>query len=298
MSDAALTLRVSGLRASAEAEAARFPALLARADQLAGTVLLGEHGRRRAGMGDDFWQYRPVQQGDSRRMIDWRRSARSDVQYVREREWQIAQSVMLWVDGAASMRFASEPGLPEKADRARLLALAASILLLRGGERVGLTGSALPPRRGRVQVERLAALFSQDGAEDYGAPEARGMLPHSRAMFVSDFLGDFEPVRAALTKAADRGVGGVLLQVLDPAEEAFPFRGRAIFESVGGTMAHETLKASDLRGKYLERLNARKAELLQICATTGWQMHTHRTNASAQSALLWLHGAISGGRVT
>ena len=117
-------------------------------------------------------------------------------------------------------------------------------------------------------------------------------------MFVSDFLGDFEPVRAALTKAADRGVRGVLLQILDPAEEAFPFRGRAIFESVGGTLAHETLKASDLRDKYLERLAARKAELAQICATTGWQVQTHRTNASPQSALLWLHGAISGGRVT
>ncbi|HSG54775.1 MAG TPA: DUF58 domain-containing protein, partial [Paracoccaceae bacterium] len=36
------------LRARAEAEAARFPPLLARAEHLAGTVLLGEHGRRRA----------------------------------------------------------------------------------------------------------------------------------------------------------------------------------------------------------------------------------------------------------
>jgi len=293
VSDSALSLR-----ARSEAEAARFPALLARADQLAGTVLLGEHGRRRAGQGDDFWQYRPVQQGDSLRMIDWRRSARSDVQYVREREWQIAQSVMLWVDGAASMRFASQPDLPEKADRARVLALAASILLLRGGERVGLTGGALPPRRGRAQVERLAALFAQDGTEDYGAPEARGMLPHSRALFVSDFLGDFEPVRAALTKAADRGVRGILLQVLDPAEEAFPFRGRAIFESVGGTLAHETLKASDLRDRYLERLAERKADLAHICAVTGWRLHTHHTSAPAQSALLWLHGALSGGHLT
>ena len=64
------------LRANAEAESSRFPALLARAEHLAGSVLLGEHGRRNSGMGDDFWQYRPVQPGDSLRMIDWRRSAR------------------------------------------------------------------------------------------------------------------------------------------------------------------------------------------------------------------------------
>ena len=85
------------LRAKAEEQAARLPPLLARAEHLAGAVLLGEHGRRRAGMGDDFWQYRPAQIGDSRRMIDHRRSAMGDVQFVREREWQIAQSVMLWI---------------------------------------------------------------------------------------------------------------------------------------------------------------------------------------------------------
>ena len=145
------------LHERSEAEAGRLPPLLARAEQLAGTVLLGEHGRRRAGLGDDFWQYRPAQPGDSRRMIDHRRSARGDQQFVREREWQIAQSVMLWVDQGASMRFASDKALPTKIDRARLLALAGAILLVRGGERVGLAGPALPPRRGNDQIARLAA---------------------------------------------------------------------------------------------------------------------------------------------
>jgi len=283
------------LRQDAETEASRLPPLLARAEHLAGTVLLGEHGRRRAGMGDDFWQYRPVQAGDALRSIDWRRSARSDGQFVREREWQIAQSVMLWVDQAASMRFASD-NHPTKADRARLLALASAILLIRGGERVGLTGWSLPPRRGDVQIMRLAEAFSDDTADDYGAPEARGMLPQSQAMFISDFMGDIAPVTAALTKAADRGVRGVLLQVLDPMEEAFPFKGRTIFESMGKTLRHETLKAADLRDRYLDRLASRKDELRQICTLTGWQMHTHHTDASAQSALLWLYAAFGRGR--
>lgn len=283
------------LRARAEEEAARFPPLLARAEQLAGTVLLGEHGRRRAGQGDDFWQYRPVQQGDPLRMIDWRRSARGDTQFVREREWQIAQSVMLWVDQAASMRFTSGSNLPEKADRARLLALAVAVLLVRGGERVGLTGTDLPPRRGNAQLLRLAEMFSHDDAADYGLPEARAMIPQARAMFISDFLSHLAPVEAALTKAADRGVRGVLLQVLDPSEEAFPFQGRTIFQSMGGTIAHETLKAGDLRRRYLERLAARKAALADLCAATGWQYQCHHTDASAQSILLWVWRALERG---
>ncbi|OAN96181.1 DUF58 domain-containing protein [Sulfitobacter geojensis] len=280
------------LRASAEDQAGRLPALLARAEHLAGAVLLGAHGRRRSGVGDDFWQYRPAQQGDSRRMIDHRRSAMGDQEFVREREWQIAQSVMLWVDQGASMRFSSDKDLAEKADRARVLGLALAILLLRGGERVGLTGTRLPPRTGNPQVLRLAEMFCQDDDTDYSPPEHRAMIPHARAVFISDFMGELDGVQTALTKAADRGVRGVIYHVLDPSEEVFPFTGRTIFESVGGTLRHETLKANDLKGRYLARLAERKAELQRLCALTGWQYGLHHTNSSAQSALLWLYGAL------
>ncbi|WP_397543721.1 DUF58 domain-containing protein [Roseovarius salis] len=283
------------LRARAEREAARLPPLLARAEHLAGTVLLGEHGRRRAGLGDDFWQYRPVQAGDERRFIDWRRSARSDTEFVRQREWQIAQSVAIWVDNSASMRFASDAGLPDKADRARLLALSVAVLLNRAGERVGLAGDHLPPRRGEAQMMRLAEALNRNGDEDYGRPESTGILPQGRALFVSDFMGDITEARTALTAAADRGVQGVLLQVLDPAEEAFPYRGRTIFESVGGTLAHETLKASELRERYLARLAERKAEIAALCAMTGWRYGLHHTSDSPQSALLWLYRAFDEG---
>ncbi|WP_136442013.1 DUF58 domain-containing protein [Pacificoceanicola onchidii] len=282
------------LRRQAQEEASAFPALLARAEQLAGTVLLGEHGRRRAGMGDDFWQYRPLRAGDSYRQIDWRRSAKGDDQFVREREWQIAQSVQVWVDNGASMRFSGDKNTPSKADRARLITLAACILLLRAGERVGLTGWSLPPRSGNVQVLRLAEMFSSDDEADYAEPEARGIIPHSRALFVSDFLGDITAVENALTKAADRGVRGLLLMVLDPMEESFPFEGRTIFESVGGSLAHETLKAGDLRERYVARLTERKARLNDLCRLTGWQFNVHHTNTSAQSALLWLWRAMDG----
>ncbi|WP_299889347.1 DUF58 domain-containing protein [uncultured Ruegeria sp.] len=288
--NAALTLRERS-----EAEASRLPPLLARAEHLAGTVLLGDHGRRRSGMGDDFWQYRPAQIGDSRRMIDHRRSARGDQQFVREREWQIAQSIMLWVDQGSSMRFASEKTLPTKADRARLLGLATAILLARGGERVGLTGTTLPPRRGNAQIIRLAQAWSKDEQTDYAPPEHRAMIPHARAVFISDFLGPMDEVQLALTKAADRGVRGVVLQILDPSEETFPYQGRTIFESVAGSVRHETLKAGELRERYLDRLARRKDALTQLCRATGWRLGLHHTGDSAQAALLWLYRALDGG---
>jgi uncharacterized protein (DUF58 family) len=280
------------LRSDAENLAAPLPSLLAEAEHLATTVLLGDHGRRRAGTGDTFWQYRPAQPHDAARSIDWRRSARSDANFVQDKEWQIAQSVVLWVDQAASMQFRSDDNLPSKVQRARTLGLATAILLIRGGERVGLTGLRLPPRRGEAQLMQMAQLLSQEDDVDYGAPEAQGMLPHSRALFIGDFLGDLQPVEDALLRAADRGVGGALLQILDPQEEAFPFDGRTVFESMTGSVRHETLKASDLKSRYLERLAARKDRLAHLARTTGWQFTTHHTGESATNALLWLYGAL------
>jgi len=280
------------LRPRAEALGQALPPLLASADHLAATVILGDHGRRRAGMGDEFWQYRPAHAGDSARMIDWRRSARSDAHFVREREWQAAQTVTLWVDASRAMAFTGDRARASKADRARLLALALAVLLLRGGERVGLTGQAVPPRSGRGQVLRLADALEQDGAADYGAPDATGMATHGRAVFISDFLGDLAGVEAAIGAASDKGVRGALVQVLDPAEEDFPFDGRTIFESMGGSLRHETLRAGDLRGRYLARLAERKTRLETLARASGWHYHCHHTGLAAQPALLWLYRAL------
>jgi uncharacterized protein (DUF58 family) len=284
------------LRSRAEALGASLPPLLAEAEMLAATVMLGEHGRRRAGLGDEFWQYRPVHSGDSARLIDWRRSARSDQHFVREREWQAAQSVTLWVDPARSMAFAGARDRPTKADRARLLGLAVAVLLLKGGERVGLAGDAAP-RSGRAQMLRLAAVLSgQEDAAEYGTPTADGMIAHGRSVFLSDFLGDLAGVETALTAAADRGVRGALVQVLDPAEEEFPFDGRTIFESMGGSVSHETRKAGDLRARYLQRLAERKDRLSALARAVGWHVTTHHTGQPAQGALMWLWQALAGGR--
>ncbi len=288
--------RPAGLRRSAEALAATLPPLLAEARHLAATVQLGEHGRRRAGMGDEFWQYRAAHAGDEARAIDRRRSARADVQFVREKEWQAAQSVHLWVDDARSMEFTGDPKRQAKADRARLLALSLGVLLIRAGERVGLADGIAPPRSGEVQLLRLSEAFTRPAGEtDYGAPQARAMLAGSRAVFLSDFMGDPAGVEGALAQAADKGVTGVLMQVLDPVEEAFPFDGRTIFESMGGTLIHETRKAGDLRDRYRARLEERKERLRHLARTAGWLFTTHHTGDPAQGALLWLYAALRKG---
>ncbi len=287
-------LRSADLRSRAEVLGQALPPLLAEAEHLAQTVMLGEHGRRRPGQGDEFWQYRPAHAGDGARSIDWRRSARSDAHFIREREWQAAQSVSIWVDTSRSMGFSGSKDRPAKAERARLIGLALAILLLRSGERVGLAGK--PPRPGRAQVVEMAAALEAGSADDYGSAEVSGLISHGRAVFLSDFLGPLESLETALAMASDRGVRGVMMQVLDPAEEDFPFGGRTIFDSMGGTLTHETQSAGDLRLRYLDRLAERKDRLQALARAVGWHFSGHHTGDSAQAGLLWAYRALEGGR--
>jgi uncharacterized protein (DUF58 family) len=281
------------LRSRSEAVAASLPPLMADAEQLAATVLLGVHGRKRAGTGDEFWQYRPAEMGDSYRAIDWRRSARSDGHYLRQTEWQAAQSVMIGVDDAASMTYSGDRSRPSKLRRAQTLAMALAIIAVRGGERVGLTHLAEPPRGGQAQLLRMAdALMDGSARPEYGAPRPQIMPAGARAVFFSDFLGDPAAIETVLGRAADRGVSGALVQILDPVEEAFPFDGRTLFESMGGAIRFETLKARALRDEYLERLAARKDALGAMTRRTGWRFHVHHTDAPAEPALLWLYQAL------
>jgi uncharacterized protein (DUF58 family) len=290
-----------GLRRDAEKIAGVLPPLLADAERLAATVAMGVHGRRRAGMGENFWQYRQATPGDARAMVDWRRSGRSDVQFIREMEWEAAQSISLWVDTAQSMDYRGPDSVRTKGERAALLALALSVLFIKAGERVALMGSltAAQPRGGRNQLNRMAldlAGAATAQRPDYGAPPADRLVRGGRAVFVSDFLGPIEALMPALAHAADQGVRGAFVQVLDDSEEAFPFDGRLIFESMGGGTRFETQRARALRDAYRDRLAVQRAELDGLAGRLGWRVLHHHTGESPRAALLWLYMAIGAER--
>ncbi|MDA5093567.1 DUF58 domain-containing protein [Aliiroseovarius sp. KMU-50] len=274
----------------AAATAQGLPPLMVAARHLADTVQLGDHGRRRAGQGDAFWQFRPAQPGDPAHRIDWRRSARSDQAFIRDREWQAAQTVMIWCDPARSMAFSSDPSRASKSDRAKLLALAAALLFLRAGERVGFPGSDRPPLRGEHGLpSRLTDL-------DKAPPRPSGLPRRSRALFLTDGLADPKIYEHLLGDAASSRIRGAFIQVLDPAEERFPFAGRSLFLDMQGDPKFETQEAADLRAPYLERLAGRKKALAQMCRDAGWVYHCHDTITSPSSVLLWLYHALGARR--
>ncbi|WP_343039797.1 DUF58 domain-containing protein [Paracoccus limosus] len=284
----------AGLRARAEAASGGLPALMLSAERLAASLTVGAHGQRRAGTGEDFWQYRPATAGDTARSIDWRRSARSDGQFVRDREAQVAQSAVLWVSAAAGMEFAGGPDRVAKRDRCDLLALAVALALLAGGERVALAGQ--PPRPGRMQADRIAeALVSRMPLNaDDDVPPAEALRPGQRVVLFDDFLGDPAPLLAYLERAAGLGVQGALMQVLDPDEEGFPYGGAVLFRSAAGALRHDTRDAGGLRAAYLARLAERRELLGRAALAAGWHFGTHDTASPPAQAALWLWSMLEG----
>lgn len=275
----------------AEALGARLPPLLVAAERVAATVAQGVHGRRRVGQGDSFWQYRPFLPGDTHSRIDWRASGKSDRSFVRETEWEAAQTVCVWRDGSPSMRWRSGATVPEKAERAELLLLALSALLLRGGERVRLIGGPARQRGGRGALDGLVEALGE--IPDAGLPPAAPLPRHARVVLIGDFLSPLDEVRGVVGALASIPVSGHILQVLDPAEALLPYSGRVRFR--GMERENETLvpRVEGIRAGYAEALAAQQGGLAALCATAGWTFGVHRTDHAPEAALLGLYTALS-----
>lgn len=313
------------LRQRAEAVAARLPPLLVAAERVAATVAQGVHGRRRAGVGEAFWQYRRYTPGDSVARIDWRQSARGRHTYIRETEWEAAQSVWIWRDTGPGMNWRSDPALPTKRQRADLLALALACLLIRGGERVGLLDTASPtpspeperPAEGRGGLERLALRLDAEAKADRDAeakadrstetkadrngaetPAFTPLPRHAHLVLLGDFLDPIADIRQRLTAHAAAGARGHLLQILDPAEETLPYSGRVEFQAVGhqragGRRSLTVPRVDALRDAYRQRLAEQRDELARLAASLGWTLGGHRTDRPPHQALLSLWGQVA-----
>jgi uncharacterized protein (DUF58 family) len=278
----------SALQHEADGLSAGLPPLMVEADHLASSVSLGVHGRRRAGMGESFWQFRRYSHTDPSSAIDWRQSAKSQHIFVREREWEAAQTVWFWRDASANMNFKS--GSISKRARADLLLLSLASLLVRGGERVGFIGMDGAAAASRLALTRIGrALFATSAA---ALPPDMNFARGNELVWFSDFLDDGVP--EAMVKLSRRGVTGHLVRIIDPAEEDFPYSGRTRFESPRGETDEIFGRAERVRSQYRARFAAHGEEIATEASRLGWTCTTHRTDHAAQRTLISLHAAIGG----
>ena len=287
--------RVLALEREAVSLIDRMPELLMEADRIASTVAHGVHGRRRAGPGETFWQFRQYQQGEGAQLIDWRRSAGSDHLFVREREWEAAHTLYLWPNLSSSMTFKSHLSKITKAERALVLMLGATELLVRGGERVALLGLTQPTASRRATQKLAEALVMDGGAHAHASePPSTRLTRFSTVILFSDFLDPIDKVRETIEAMGAAGANGHLVQVLDPAEETLPYSGRTEFLSPDGSQRWVADRVESLRDQYRERLLAHRAAIQETAHRLGWSFLVHHTDRPASEPLLSLLMRLEG----
>lgn len=282
---------IFGLTGDAQSLAQTLPDLLVEARRIAANVTAGWHGRRRAGPGETFWQYRPFLSGEAAHQVDWRRSARDNNLYVREREWEAAQTIWLWADLSTSMQFQSKQAICSKRNRALLLMLALSYALNESGERVGLAGRTRA-LTGRYAVQTMAETLAHE-TPNQPLPDISGIKRFSEVVLFSDLLDPPEKTLEWASSIASTGAKGHLVQVLDPIEESFPFAGPTLFEDPETGRQLKAGRAQGWREKYQNRLAAHKDELQQIARKLGWSYTVHHTDRPAVEPLMSLHTRLS-----
>ena len=285
------------LEGEAHGLADRLPDLLIESMRISMTVAHGLHGRRRAGPGETFWQFRQFQSMDAATLIDWRRSASSDHLFVREREWEAAHTMWLWPDLSPSMGFRSHLSKVTKRDRALVLTLALSELLVRGGERIAMIGLTRPSasRKATTKLaETIAANIDQPQLKE-SLPPAERLSRFSGAILFSDFLDPPDTITERLNILAGNGVSGHLIQVLDPAEETLPYAGRTEFIGVEGNERWIADRAEALRTDYAAALSEHRAKLQVSAQRLGWTFTVHHTDRPAAEPLLSLMMRLGAG---
>ncbi|HTK14263.1 MAG TPA: DUF58 domain-containing protein [Xanthobacteraceae bacterium] len=268
--------------------AASIPRLILEARRVASTILHGLHGRRRAGSGENFWQYRRFVMGEPAQRVDWRRSARDEHLYVREREWEAAHTVWIWPDRSPSMDFTYRNGMPTKLERCLVVTFALAEVLVQGGERVGVPG-LMRPSSNRNVVDKLAQAIIHDTQERPSLPAAFSPSPLAEIVVLSDLWAPTADVLRTLNQLSATGANGHVVQIVDPAEETFPFTGRVEFIEPEGAGAITAGRAETWRADY-ETLVARHRDRLRAeTDRLGWSFAIHRTDRPASELLLALH---------
>jgi uncharacterized protein (DUF58 family) len=287
------TQRASG---TARLLSANMPRLIMEARRIAASVIHGLHGRKRSGPGENFWQYRRFVSGEEARRIDWRRSARDDHLYVRELEWEAAHTMWVWPDRSPSMAFSSTPSHETKLDRTLVVAMALAEVLVEAGERVGVPG-LMRPTGSRAIIERMADAFIHDPSERPSLPKNFAPAPLAEVVLISDLWSPIEEIRATLSQLSGVNAQGHVVQVVDPAEETFPYSGRVEFFEPEGAGEITAGRAENWRADYEARVARHRAEIRAETDRIGWSFAVHRTDRPANDLLLALHARIGAGNM-
>ncbi len=213
----------------------------------------GNHKRMYAGAGDEFFQYRPYEQGESVSRIDWRASAKQDKPLVRQWRQMQGQLVYFYLQNSPLLETAG------KKEYAEQIAYALSALMLEGQEEIVLHQSQ------QSFKQHIAPLYmAQQNLDVSDVPYIKPLRRGSHFILVGDFLSLGQAGLQNILSLV-QNVQLYIVQVSAKEEVLYPFKGATEFKSLNDAQNMEALKSEDLRETYLKKRAALKLAYQSLC---------------------------------
>lgn len=248
-----------------------LPDLLLRADKLANILHTGSHGRKKSGLGERFWQFRGYHHGDDIKRIDWRQSAKSDALYIRQSEWEAAQTALFWLDTRKSMFVKSKPSLFSKYEAACLIASTLALATIKAGENIfNLNAPEVPANHTAKTCHQHARYWlSAEESKDIVLPHLTipKSLKNGCAIILSDGWDDLNEIGHMLKNLRQKCDKVLFIQIHDPIELNLDLSGAIEFEDFSKTDTSLFQNVTDIRSAYKDRVREHLNAFAKMCHT-------------------------------
>jgi len=274
------------MRLNAEELSNKIPSLYVKADRIANTIWEGMHNRNKDGLGDNFWQFRKYEYGDPAHLIDWKKTAKSNETFIQEKELQTLQNFVIWRDTSKSMNFRSSESIDTKLYRANLFTLALTIILSKSGENIVLNGLKSELLKGGDAVNFVSNQINEKVIDSYkSSPNINEIKNNSDVILIGDFLNNINETEKTIKELSNRGINGIIIQILDPAERFFPYKGRINFNGLEGEKNILIGKAESVRNDYKKAIKIHIEKLEKLITSYSWKYILDNSDQDASISL-------------
>jgi uncharacterized protein (DUF58 family) len=236
--------------------------------------MAGDHKSPDRGFAIEFAQHREYSPGDDVRHLDWKMLGKTERYYIKQYEQETNFVAHLLVDGSESMKYGS--GEITKLDYAKMIAACLSYVILNQRDAVALgifdedMQEYIPRSDNRDTLfkimTRLAEFDPERGTKT--ATMLHGLASTIRRrgimIVISDFFDDEKELLEGIQHLRFKGHEVILMQVLDPYEIDFPFKGIVEFEGFENIPKLKT-RPSQIRKSYQREFSAFQDRLREAC---------------------------------
>jgi len=274
------------MRLKAEELSNKIPSLYVKADRIANTIWEGMHNRNKDGLGDNFWQFRKYEYGDPAHLIDWKKTAKSNETFIQEKELQTLQNFVIWRDTSRSMNFRSSESIDTKLYRANLFTLTLTIILSKSGENIVLNGLKSKLLKGGNAVNFVSNQINEKVTDSFkSSPNINEIKNNSDVILIGDFLNNINETEKTIKELSNRGINGIIIQILDPAERFFPYKGRINFNGLEGEKNILIGKAESVRNDYKKAIKIHIEKLEKLTTSYSWKYILDNSDQDASISL-------------